>query len=40
MFPDGCDYALENESVEFEARQKLYGNYRILFTIDGDNVSF
>ena len=38
-FPDGCSYALENEVVDFEVRQKLYGDYRILFTIEGDNVT-
>jgi len=37
-FPDGCGLALENEFVDFEVRQKLYGNYRILFTIDGNRV--
>ena len=37
-FPEGCGYALENDALQFEARQKLYGNYRILFTIEGDRV--
>ena len=37
-FPDGCSYALENQVVDFEVRQKLYSNYRILFTIEDDRV--
>ena len=28
----------ESEAVPFEVRQKLYGKYRILFTIQGDRV--
>jgi len=38
LFPDGCSFALENEAVDFSVRQKLYGNYRILFTIERDRV--
>jgi plasmid stabilization system protein ParE len=37
-FPEGCGLALENDFVNFEVRQKLYGSYRILFTIDGHRV--
>ncbi len=32
-FPEGCSFALENDSVDFDVRQKLYGRYRILFTV-------
>ncbi len=38
LFPEGCSYALENEALDFEVRQKLYGNYRVLLTIDDDRV--
>src|SRR3990172_11155279 len=38
LFPDGCGFALENDAVDFEVRQKLFGEYRILFTIEGDRV--
>ena len=38
LFPEGCSLAPENEAVPFEVRQKLCGNYRILFTIDGNRV--
>src|SRR5262245_8855442 len=37
-FPAGCSYAIENDFVEFEIRQKLFGNYRILFTISDERV--
>ncbi|QDT43490.1 Plasmid stabilization system protein [Gimesia alba] len=37
-FPEGCGFALENELVDFEVRQKLHGSYRILFTVDGNRV--
>ena len=30
LFPEGYGYALENERLDFEVRQKLYGNHRIL----------
>lgn len=40
--PERCPLAPENPSVPFEMRQLLYGSkrhrYRILFTIDGENV--
>lgn len=36
-FPNRCGYAPENEVTEFEVRQRMYGSYRILFTI-GDGV--
>ena len=35
-FPEGCSYALENDFVDFEVRQKLSGNYRILLTVEDD----
>jgi len=36
-FPDRCGLAPENDATDFEVRQRLYGSYRILFTI-GDGV--
>lgn len=38
VWPEGCTLAPENEAVTFEVRQKIYGNYRILFTIAGERV--
>lgn len=41
-FPERCPFALENDFFEQEIRQILYGKrqhkYRILFTMEGDNV--
>lgn len=38
QFPHGCGFALENDVLPFDVRQKLYGNYRILFTVDETKV--
>jgi plasmid stabilization system protein ParE len=38
LFPEAYGHAPENDAVSFDVRQKLYGNYRILFTIDGERV--
>ena len=38
QFLEGCSYALEHDLVSFDVRQKLSGNYRILFTIEADRV--
>jgi plasmid stabilization system protein ParE len=38
LFPEAYTFSPENDSVPFEVRQKLFGNYRILFTIDGERV--
>ncbi len=42
MFPRRCPLAPENEAFDVEARQLLYGAYRILYTLidsddDGEN---
>ena len=37
-FPSRCGIAPESEFFGVEIRQLLYGNYRILFTIEGMNV--
>lgn len=37
-FPERCAVAPENGPFEFEIRQFLYSNYRLLFTIQGDDV--
>src|SRR5687767_12557742 len=37
-FPEACGYAPEHEFAVEEIRQALYGPYRILFTIRGDEV--
>jgi plasmid stabilization system protein ParE len=37
-FPERCPLALEQHSSEFEIRQLVYGNYRLLFTILDDTV--
>ena len=34
-FPTRCPLAPENDAFDVEVRQLLFGNYRILFTIDG-----
>ena len=36
--PLRCPLAPENDSFDVETRQLLYGNYRILFTIEDDAV--
>jgi plasmid stabilization system protein ParE len=38
LFPEAYTPAPENDAVPFEVRQKLYGSYRILFTIQGERV--
>ena len=38
LSPESYSLAPENDAVPFEVRQKLYGNYRILFTIHHDRV--
>jgi plasmid stabilization system protein ParE len=38
MFPGRCALAPENGPFEFEIRQLLYGNYRVLFTIQAEAV--
>jgi toxin ParE1/3/4 len=38
VIPEAFTLAPENDAVDFEVRQKLYGNYRILFTIEGSRV--
>ncbi|HRX83564.1 MAG TPA: type II toxin-antitoxin system RelE/ParE family toxin [Phycisphaerae bacterium] len=38
LFPERCPLALEADTVEFEIRQLVYGNYRILFTIQEQTV--
>jgi plasmid stabilization system protein ParE len=35
-FPQRCSLAPENGPFEFEIRHYIYGNYRLLFTIQGD----
>ena len=37
-FPGRCRLAPENGPFEFEIRQLLYGNYRLLFTVRDDTV--
>jgi plasmid stabilization system protein ParE len=37
-FPRRCQLAPENDAFAEEIRQLLYGDYRILFTIDGSQV--
>jgi plasmid stabilization system protein ParE len=37
-FPERCAVAPENGPFEFEIRQYIYGNYRLLFTIRDDAV--
>jgi len=37
-FPERCAVAPENGPFEFEIRQFVYGNYRLLFTIRDDDV--
>ena len=37
-FPARCPLAPEDDAFEQEIRQLLYGDYRILFTIDRDTV--
>ncbi len=37
-FPRRCSLAPENDAHKVEVRQLLYGDYRILFTIDGETV--
>jgi plasmid stabilization system protein ParE len=34
-FPTRCSIAPENDTFDVEVRQLLFGNYRILFWIDG-----
>jgi plasmid stabilization system protein ParE len=36
--PEAYTFAPESEAVPFELRQKLYGKYRILFTIQAKRV--
>jgi plasmid stabilization system protein ParE len=36
--PRRCPIAPESEAFGIEVRQLMYGDYRILFTIDGDTV--
>jgi plasmid stabilization system protein ParE len=36
--PRRCPLAPENDSLDYETRQLLYGAYRILFTIEDDTV--
>jgi plasmid stabilization system protein ParE len=38
LFPEACAFAPENDAAGFEVRQKLYGQYRILFTIADERV--
>jgi toxin ParE1/3/4 len=38
LFPEASSLAPENDAVPFVVRQKLYGNYRILFTIQEQRV--
>jgi toxin ParE1/3/4 len=38
LFPESFSLAPENDAVPFEVRQRLYGNYRILFTIQEQRV--
>ena len=38
-FPRRCSLAPENDDFDIEVRQRLYGDYRILFAIEGDVVS-
>jgi toxin ParE1/3/4 len=38
LFPDSYSLAPENDAVPFEVRQKLYGNYRILFAMQEQRV--
>ena len=38
LFPEACTLAPEDDAVSFEVRQKLYGNYRILFTLQDQRV--
>jgi plasmid stabilization system protein ParE len=38
VIPEACSFAPENDATSFEVRQKLYGKYRILFTIEGERV--
>lgn len=37
-FPRRCPIAPENDEVDAEIRQLLYGEYRILFSVDEDLV--
>lgn len=37
-FPERCGTAPENEWTDFELRQYIYGNYRLLFVIQSDAV--
>jgi plasmid stabilization system protein ParE len=36
--PRRCPLAPENDSLDYETRQLLYGSYRIIFAIEGDAV--
>lgn len=36
LFPRACSLAPENGHCDFEVRQTIFGNYRILFTVDDD----
>ena len=35
---EGCSLALESRELDFVVRQKFYGRYRILFTVEGNRV--
>ena len=37
-FPERCSEAPESMVLDFEVRQYLYGDYRVLFTIAGGTV--
>ncbi len=37
-FPERCPLAPENGFLELELRQFIYGNYRMIFTVQGDAV--
>src|SRR5688572_12480456 len=37
-FPRRCPLAPENDAFDLEIRQSLYGEYRILFNVEGDVV--
>ncbi|MDP8925057.1 MAG: type II toxin-antitoxin system RelE/ParE family toxin [Chloroflexota bacterium] len=37
-FPRRCPLACENDDFDVEVRQRLHGDYRILFTVDGGTV--
>lgn len=38
IFPERHEIAAEARAVGVELRQMLYGNYRILYTVDADSV--